>query len=112
MTDQPIDPRVRVMRAFGAMPYGAAANFHRPEPEDRRRPAWEALDFDMIADNLERLASVLAGVAKRDNEREAELTRYRRWVHDVEELAGAAAALAADPPEGPPDAASADEAGS
>lgn len=93
------DPRVRILRALGSMPYGAAAHFRYPaDAPDHRRAGWEGIDLEMAADNLERLRDVLVGVAERDQEREHELYRLRAWVTAVETLAAEAARLAVEPP--------------
>lgn len=98
------EPRLRILRALGSMPYGAAAHFRYPdEAPDHRRAGWEGIDLELTADNLERLRDVLVGVAARDQEREHELYRLRAWVTAVETLAAEAARLAAEPPAPPAD---------
>lgn len=94
----------RLSRAFGAMPYGAAAHFAPIRFDRDGRPLDDAVELlDLVADNLERFAPVLRGVSTRSERDAAELTELRIYLQHAAELGHRMIALkaAADSVEAP-----------
>jgi hypothetical protein len=90
---------VRLSRAFGAMPYGAAAQFAPIRFDRVGAPVDTPVEaLDLVADNLERFVATLRGVSTRAEANEAELRELRIYLQHAAELGRRMIDLAGEAP--------------